>query len=77
MRLERRVVCMGVIINTRKVLIGVSEEKKLPEDSGVDVTILKRTLNKYREGFIDLFHLAEDVGHYPAAVKLLMESSSY
>lgn len=48
---ERRVVCMGEIINTRKVLIGISEEKKLHEDGGVDVTvILKRTLNKYRGG---------------------------
>jgi hypothetical protein len=36
---------MGEIINTRKVLIGISEEKKLHEDGGVDGTvILKRTL---------------------------------
>jgi hypothetical protein len=51
MRWERRVICMGEIINTRKVLIGISEKKKLHEDGGVDVTIiLKRTLTKYRGG---------------------------
>jgi len=49
MRWERRVVCMGEIINTRKVLIGISEEKKLHEDGGVDGTvILKRTLTLRR-----------------------------
>ena len=48
---KQRVVRMGEIINTRKVLIGISEEKKLHEYGGVDVTvILKLTLRKYRVG---------------------------
>ena len=39
--------------------------------------ILQRTLNKYRGGFIDLCHLAEDMGHCPAVVDVATESSSY
>ena len=78
MRWERRVVCMGEIRNTRKVVIGKSEQKKLYEDGGVDVTvILQRTLNEYRGVFIDLLHLAEGMGHCPAAVDMVTDSSSY
>jgi hypothetical protein len=76
MRWEQRVVCMGEIINTQKILIGISEEKKLNEDSGVDGTvILKRT--NIALGFIGLFHLVEDIGHWPAVVNMVMKSSSY
>ena len=39
--------------------------------------ILQRTLNEYRGVFIDLLHLAEGMGHCPAAVDMVTDSSSY